>query len=237
MHTVVQNPFRSLWLAVVHTLERARSRFRAFQEGVRSYTQHFTALHSLVGCQETPSSGAHPSSATTSPPRGTPTSSDTTSPHTRRASNQKHDQSDKGRAASGKRQRARQPRPSARKPRPRARAACFPAPPRPPQLATTDLRWSLWQSSLNIPTNTKSTRGVVGLTVLQPKFLEQFPNARFHFKSGPLAQRGTFKGVWLDEDEGVWALERRSRLAPRRSRPNACAFPCRTAVSGHCHRS
>ncbi len=59
-----------------------------------------------------------------------------------------------------------------------------------------------------IPINTKPTTGVVGLTVLQPKFLEQHPNARFHFKSGPLAQRGTFKGVWLDEEWTVWALEK-----------------------------
>ncbi len=77
----------------------------------------------------------------------------------------------------------------------RATSTCFPTPPRTPQLATTDLSWSLWQRSLDIPINTKSNSGVVGLTVMQPKFLEQFPDARFHFKSGPGAQRGTFKGV------------------------------------------
>jgi hypothetical protein len=50
--------------------------------------------------------------------------------------------------------------------------------------------------------------GVVGLTVLQPKFLEQFPNARFHFNSGRLDQQGMFKGVWLNEERTEWALER-----------------------------
>jgi hypothetical protein len=66
-----------------------------------------------------------------------------------------------------------------------------------------DLRWSLWQNSLNIPWGTKPTSGVVGLTVLQPKFLEQFPNARFHFNGGDGAQRGTFKGVWLNNRVGA----------------------------------
>jgi hypothetical protein len=32
--------------------------------------------------------------------------------------------------------------------------------------------------------------------------------ARFHFKSGPLAQRGTFKGVWLNVERTEWALEK-----------------------------
>jgi hypothetical protein len=32
------------------------------------------------------------------------------------------------------------------------------------------------------------------------------PNARFHFNSGPLDQRGTFKGIWLSKDE--WALQK-----------------------------
>jgi hypothetical protein len=77
----------------------------------------------------------------------------------------------------------------------------------PPVRATQGLRWSLWQTSLNIPWDTQATGGVVGLTV-QPKFLEQFPNARFHFKSGPLAQRGTFKGVWLNDGRTEWALEK-----------------------------
>ncbi len=49
---------------------------------------------------------------------------------------------------------------------------------------------------------------VVGLTVLQPKFLEQFPDARFHFKSGRLDQQGTFKGVWLNKEHTEWALEK-----------------------------
>ncbi len=44
--------------------------------------------------------------------------------------------------------------------------------------------------------------------MLQPKFLEQFPDARFHFKNNNLAQRGTFKGVWLNEERTAWALER-----------------------------
>ncbi len=44
--------------------------------------------------------------------------------------------------------------------------------------------------------------------MLQPKFLEQFPNARFQFKTGPPAQRGTFKGVWFNEQRTEWALER-----------------------------
>ncbi len=48
----------------------------------------------------------------------------------------------------------------------------------------------------------------MGLTVLQPKFLKQFPNARFHFKSGRLAQQGTFKGVWLNKEHTEWALEK-----------------------------
>jgi hypothetical protein len=65
----------------------------------------------------------------------------------------------------------------------------------------------LFQGSKDVPWGTQATGGVVGLTVLQPKFLEQFPDARFHFK-GPLAQRGTFKDVWLHEERTVWALER-----------------------------
>jgi hypothetical protein len=69
-------------------------------------------------------------------------------------------------------------------------------------------RWSLWQQSLSIPWDTKATGGVVGLTVLQPKFFEQFPDARFHFKSSNLAQQGTFKGVWLNEEHTEWALEK-----------------------------
>jgi hypothetical protein len=69
------------------------------------------------------------------------------------------------------------------------------------------LRWSLWQDSLNVPWDTKATSGVVGLTVLQPKFFKDFPNARFTFGSGPASQRGTFKGVWLNEDEDEWALQ------------------------------
>jgi hypothetical protein len=44
--------------------------------------------------------------------------------------------------------------------------------------------------------------------VLQPEFLKQFPNTRFHFKSGPLAQRETFKGVWLNAERTEWALEK-----------------------------
>ncbi len=48
---------------------------------------------------------------------------------------------------------------------------------------------------------------VVGLTVLQPEFLERFPNARFDFHAGPGAQRGTFKGVWLNAERTEWALE------------------------------
>ncbi len=54
-----------------------------------------------------------------------------------------------------------------------------------------------------VPCNPQSTvhsPQLVGLTVLQPEFLEQFPNARFHFKSGRLAQQGTFKGVWLNAE-------------------------------------
>jgi hypothetical protein len=63
------------------------------------------------------------------------------------------------------------------------------------------------QASKDIPWDTKATSGVVGLTVLQPKFLEQFPNVRSHFNSG-LDQRGTFKGVWLNKEHTEWALER-----------------------------
>jgi hypothetical protein len=48
----------------------------------------------------------------------------------------------------------------------------------------------------------------VGLTVLQPKFLKQFPDVRFLFKRGPLAQRRTFKGVWLNAERTEWALEK-----------------------------
>ncbi len=43
--------------------------------------------------------------------------------------------------------------------------------------------------------------------MLQPKFLELYPNARFHFNSGPAAQRGTFKGLWLNKEHTEWALE------------------------------
>jgi hypothetical protein len=46
------------------------------------------------------------------------------------------------------------------------------------------------------------------VTVLQPEFLKRFPNARFTFASGPGAQRGTFKGVWLNADRTEWALEK-----------------------------
>jgi hypothetical protein len=69
-------------------------------------------------------------------------------------------------------------------------------------------RWSLWQGSKDIPWDTKPTSGVVGLTVLQPEFLKQFPTARFHFNSGDCAQRGTFKGVWLNKEHTEWALEK-----------------------------
>ncbi len=89
-----------------------------------------------------------------------------------------------------------------------APAAARPSPPRPtPQLATTHHRWSLFQGSLDVPWGTQGG-GVAGLTVLQPKFLEQFPNVRFHFKKGRPAQRGTFKGVWLNKEHTEWALER-----------------------------
>jgi hypothetical protein len=64
------------------------------------------------------------------------------------------------------------------------------------------------QGSKDIPWGTKATSGVVGLTVLQPKFLQRFPNARFHFNSGDGAQRGTFKGVWLNAEHTEWALEK-----------------------------
>jgi hypothetical protein len=46
------------------------------------------------------------------------------------------------------------------------------------------------------------------LTVLQPEFLKRFPNARFTFASAPGAQRGTFKGVWLNAERTEWALEK-----------------------------
>ncbi len=88
------------------------------------------------------------------------------------------------------------------------RATRFNHPTPTPQLATTQgHRWSLFQGSQDVPWGTQGG-GVVGLTVLQPKFLEQFPNARFHFKKGRLAQQGTFKGVWLNEEHTEWALER-----------------------------
>ncbi len=103
----------------------------------------------------------------------------------------------------------------------RARPALTSAPPRPthtPQLATTQgddypqgLRWSLFQGSQDVrrcPLPFTQGGGVVGLTVLQPKFLKQFPNARFHFKKGLLAQQGTFKGVWLNKEHTEWALEK-----------------------------
>jgi hypothetical protein len=44
--------------------------------------------------------------------------------------------------------------------------------------------------------------------VLKPEFLKRFPNARFTFASGPGAQRGTFKGVWLNKEQTEWALEK-----------------------------
>ncbi len=75
----------------------------------------------LVGCQETPTSGAHPRSATASPPRGRPLR------------------------------------------RPDGAAARVP---------------------------------------------QAVPNARFTFASGPQAQRGTFKGVWLNAERTEWALEK-----------------------------
>ncbi len=81
------------------------------------------------------------------------------------------------------------------------------------QLEELNLRWSLWQRSLDIPSNTQSTSGFVGLTVLQPEFLKRFPEARFHFKSGPKAQRGTFKGVWLSKEQ----TEERSHEPEERS--------------------
>jgi hypothetical protein len=109
-----------------------------------------TSLHSCQ--QETPPRSAHPTSATTSPPRGGP-------------------------ASSGP------PRPLARPPPPRS-------------------------TPRTEPINTKATSGVVGLTVLQPKFLEQFPDVRFHFKSSNLAQRGTFKGVWLNAERTEWTLQK-----------------------------
>jgi hypothetical protein len=51
-----------------------------------------------------------------------------------------------------------------------------PVQPAQPARTTQGLRWSLWQGSKDIPWGTKPTSGVVGLTVLQPKFLKQFPN-------------------------------------------------------------
>ncbi len=44
--------------------------------------------------------------------------------------------------------------------------------------------------------------------VRKPEFLKRFPDARFHFKSGRLAQQGTFKGVWLNAEHTEWALEK-----------------------------
>ncbi len=89
---------------------------------------------------------------------------------------------------------------------------------------TQGLRWSLWQGSKDIPWHTLTGKwrklwclhatgqplphATVCLTVLQPKFLEQFRNARFHFKSGLLDQQGTFKGVWLNAERTEWALEK-----------------------------
>jgi hypothetical protein len=66
---------------------------------------------------------------------------------------------------------------------------------------------SLFQGSRDVPWGTQGG-GVVGLTVLQPKFLKDFPNARFHFKSGRTAQQGTFKGLWLNKEHTEWALEK-----------------------------
>jgi hypothetical protein len=44
--------------------------------------------------------------------------------------------------------------------------------------------------------------------VLQPEFLKRFPDARFHFNTSNLAQQGTFKGVWLNDEWTEWALEK-----------------------------
>jgi hypothetical protein len=93
-------------------------------------TERFHCTNSLVGCQqETPPTSAHPTSATTSPPRG-----------------------------------------GSRGPRGPASSAARggPSAPRP--------------------------------------LVEQFPDARFHFNRGPLAQRVSFKGVWLNAEWADWAL-------------------------------
>ncbi len=37
---------------------------------------------------------------------------------------------------------------------------------------------------------------------------QQYPNARFTFNRGDGAQRGTFKGVWLNAEHTEWALEK-----------------------------
>ncbi len=66
----------------------------------------------------------------------------------------------------------------------------------------------VWEVSKDVPWDTQATGGVVGLTVLQPEILEQFPNARFHFNSGLPAQQGTFKGAWLNAEHTEWALEK-----------------------------
>jgi hypothetical protein len=72
--------------------------------------------------------------------------------------------------------------------------------------------------------------GVVGLTVLQPKFLEQFHDVRFHFKNNNLAQRGTFKGAWLNEREReTYTLERDRTDGTNGPGPASQAITCTLA--------
>ncbi len=63
----------------------------------------------------------------------------------------------------------------------------------------------LWQGSKDIPWDTKPTSGVVGLTVLQPEFLEQPPDARFHFKSDSTSrERSRACGSTRSTPSGRW---------------------------------
>jgi hypothetical protein len=79
--------------------------------------------------------------------------------------------------------------------------------------------------------------------VLQPKFLKDFPNARFTFKHGPGAQRGTFKGVWLNKEHTEWALEKEQQQrsvsnvgAPSApSAPAVSTCPCNRASALTAH--
>jgi hypothetical protein len=109
---------------------------------------------------------------------------------------------------------------------------------RTPQLATTDLRWSLWQNSLNIPWDTKATSGVVGLTVLQPKFLEQFPSSPTRASTSraadsPSKERSRACGSTRSGPSGRWRRSSSEGTPWPTAGPQPCLHPPHAPTHKH----